>query len=428
MSDSNHSTRNHIVIPAILFLCFSPIFQLPVGAGEFLLRDGDKPIVFLGDSITQQHMYTTYIETYVLTRFPNWNVTFRNVGWGGDVAWLARRGQFDSGLARDVLSLKPAVVTIDFGMNDARGGDRNLPKYIKYQKKLVEKISALGSRVILISPSPEERDQKNQPAGSAYNHMLWKYTQALHKIAKQYNVPFIDQYTPFVKVIEEGRRAKLKNFILIPGGVHPNWAGHLVMAWAILRGMHAPAEVSSLEINVKGKKVVSATNCKVKDLKIDGGGVSFVRIDNALPWPIPQAGRFVLKVPDFDPIQDLSRYMLTVKGLNPGGSYELKIDGQPSAKFTAGQLSKGVNLTLQAGPITKQALLVRQEVINKNRIFFNSWRHVKLYHLPRWLNTPQTRALKQKELDRLAKELKNAEARINATRAPKPHRFEIIPI
>ncbi len=231
----------------LIVLAISPVVQ----AQEFLLRDGDKPIVFLGDSITQQHMYTTYIETFVLTRFPEWDVSFRNVGWGGDVAWLARRGSFDAGLKRDVLALKPAVVTIDFGMNDARGGNRNLPKYIKYQKLLVEKITASGARVILISPSPEERFQQGQPAGSAYNHMLWKYTTALKKIAEQYKVPFIDQYTPFVKVIESGRKANIKGFRLIPDGVHPNLSGHLVMAWAILKGMNAPSVVSELVIDVR---------------------------------------------------------------------------------------------------------------------------------------------------------------------------------
>ena len=34
-------------------------------------------MVFLGDSITEQRMYTAYIEAYVLTRFPDWKVRFR---------------------------------------------------------------------------------------------------------------------------------------------------------------------------------------------------------------------------------------------------------------------------------------------------------------------------------------------------------------
>ena len=38
-------------------------------AGEFFIKDGDR-VVFLGDSITEQRLYTTYIEAYALTRHP----------------------------------------------------------------------------------------------------------------------------------------------------------------------------------------------------------------------------------------------------------------------------------------------------------------------------------------------------------------------
>src|SRR5205814_7234501 len=59
-------------------------------AADFLIHDGDR-VVFLGDSITEQRLYTTYIEAYALTRHPKWNLIFRNVGWGGDTSWLRQR-------------------------------------------------------------------------------------------------------------------------------------------------------------------------------------------------------------------------------------------------------------------------------------------------------------------------------------------------
>src|SRR6185503_8699193 len=111
---------------------------LAAPAAEFFVHDGDR-VVFLGDSITEQRLYTTYIEAYALTRHPQWRLTFRNVGWGGDTAWLRQRAHPDEsklfaadaaaqqkmvedavgrGLRRDVLPLKPTAVTIDFGMND----------------------------------------------------------------------------------------------------------------------------------------------------------------------------------------------------------------------------------------------------------------------------------------------------------------------
>src|SRR5215470_3345286 len=51
--------------------------------GDFALKDGDR-VLFYGDSITEQRLYTTYVEHYVLTHYPERRITFINTGWGGD--------------------------------------------------------------------------------------------------------------------------------------------------------------------------------------------------------------------------------------------------------------------------------------------------------------------------------------------------------
>ena len=84
----------------------------------FYLKDGDR-VVFYGDSITDQRLYTTFVETYVVTRFPKLNVTFVHSGWGGDRVTGGGGGPIDVRLKRDVFAYKPTVVTIMLGMNDA---------------------------------------------------------------------------------------------------------------------------------------------------------------------------------------------------------------------------------------------------------------------------------------------------------------------
>src|SRR2546428_1208922 len=80
--------RFFVFVTVVLGLAFSVI------AGDFFIKDGDR-VVFLGDSITEQRLYTTYIEAYALTRHPNWKLSFRNVGWGGDTSWLRQRAHPD---------------------------------------------------------------------------------------------------------------------------------------------------------------------------------------------------------------------------------------------------------------------------------------------------------------------------------------------
>jgi hypothetical protein len=52
-------------------------------ADNFFFRDGDR-VVIIGDSITEQRLYSEYVEMWTVSRFPKWNITFRNVGIGGD--------------------------------------------------------------------------------------------------------------------------------------------------------------------------------------------------------------------------------------------------------------------------------------------------------------------------------------------------------
>ena len=401
---------------------------------KFFVRDGDNPIVFLGDSITEQRMYTAFIESYVLTRFPTWKLSFRNIGWGGDTSWLQQRQGFENGLKRDILALKPAAITIDFGMNDARGGDGSYPRYIEYSTKLVQSLKATGTRVALVTPSPEEHYQPNQPGGSGYNNMLWKYSLALKEIAKKEDVAWVDQYTPFIDVIRTGRGAGVLSNVegtgarLIPDGVHPNWAGHFVMAVAILEGLHAPSAVSSASLDAKSVHVRGSRGCKISLLtKSPAGVVSFKRVDNALPMPINNEARSVLAVPGFAALRELSDYQLRVVKLD-APAYDLAIDGQKTAHFTKEQLDEGVNLSLVAGPITDQSLKVLQMVLDKNNAYYYRWRNVQLGIDPKWQGTgPDFEAKRTAELKRVDDEIATKEAAINKERLPMPHEFTLTP-
>src|SRR5512138_1266176 len=84
----------------------------------YYLKSGDR-VVFYGDSITDQRLYTTFVESYTVTRFPNLNIAFIHSGWGGDRVTGGGGGPIDVRLKRDVLAYKPTVMTIMLGMNDA---------------------------------------------------------------------------------------------------------------------------------------------------------------------------------------------------------------------------------------------------------------------------------------------------------------------
>ena len=112
--------------------------------GPFAIKEGDR-IVFYGDSITDQRLYTTFVETYIVTRFPSMNVSFVHSGWGGDRVTGGGGGRIDHRLERDVFPYKPTVVTVMLGMNDAsyRPFDQKIfDVYAKGYEHLVESLKS----------------------------------------------------------------------------------------------------------------------------------------------------------------------------------------------------------------------------------------------------------------------------------------------
>src|SRR3954464_14552699 len=93
---------------------------------DFFFRPHDV-VIQTGDSITEQYQYSSDIELYLTTRFPEWNLTFLNAGIGGDTA-TGGANRF----ANHVLAEKPTCVTIDFGMNDGGYGGFDANRHKAY--------------------------------------------------------------------------------------------------------------------------------------------------------------------------------------------------------------------------------------------------------------------------------------------------------
>ena len=262
-------------------------------AGDFQIRDGDR-VVFLGDSITEQRLYTTYIEAYALTRHPTWKLTFRNVGWGGDTSWLRQRAHPDEkqlfaadeaaqqkmveesvgqGLSRDLLPLKPTFVTIKFGMNDHSYQpfrEDIFRAYVRSQTQLAKVLKANGARVAFLTPQPIE-DKRSDPDKDARNQSLRRFSDGLKEVAEKTGAVFVDQFDPYMAILLRERTGNPPTMIGGGDAVHPGPIGHTVMAWAVLKGLGAPALVSRAEIDAAGKKIVSGEGCVVSRLESSGG-------------------------------------------------------------------------------------------------------------------------------------------------------------
>jgi hypothetical protein len=193
-----------------------------------------------------------------------------------------------------------------------------------------------------------------------------------------------------------------------------------LLARIVLRELGAPALVSSVNVDAAEGNVIAAEGCRIDKLQVAAGGLSFDRLDQALPMPVLQFA---------DPslvLDDLSRYMLKVSWLK-APRYTLAIDGEKIREFTKEELAEGLNLTLCAGPITRQAQQVMTLVDQKNAAFSNS-KAVEIFNLPEWLQHINIEEKRKAEMAKRDKAVTDLEGQINVALKPKPHKFELRPV
>ncbi|MEI7955103.1 MAG: SGNH/GDSL hydrolase family protein [Verrucomicrobiota bacterium] len=402
---------------------------------EFALHDGDR-IVLLGDSITEQKLYTSYLEAYALTRFPKEKFTFFGRGWGGDTAWLRMRSfpdekalhaatgdaqqkliedSVDEALNRDVVAVKPTLVIINFGMNDHNYEafrEDIFKTYVRSQTHLTKSLIKNGAHVVLLTPQPIESRNGN-PSTDVRNQALGKFAAGLKGVATKEGATFVNQFDPYMAIMQHER--SLDANASIGGGdeIHPGPVGHTLMASIILQQLNAPSLVSRVDIGVaadQSAKLANAEKCVVTNVKFQKNELSFDRIDECLPMPVDERAMGALKLA---PLLDaLNRYELKVAGLT-AERYDVIIDGELASTLTNQELAKGANLALAAGPITKQSTDALALIIKKGPVVQSLW-EAEIHH-------------RNKQIPGLQEQRDHLEAQITAVCQPKPHHFVLKP-
>jgi len=416
---------------------------------EFPLKQGDT-WVMAGDSITAQHLHSNYFEAFCFARFPQLKFAFRNSGVGGHTipSTLAR---FDY----DIAAWKPTVVSVELGMNDKGGTPTD--KFVANMTTMVERIRSVKARPIILSASPVNDGTTMANLGG--NQRLHEYAVALKEFSTKEQIPYADQFHALVDVwglnksketmagtilklqqasaddalvgVEHLRAflaAQAKSpvpLVSMQGdAVHPGPPGQLMMAAALLKALGADGFVSSLTLAADGK-VVEAKGCKADGLKAEAGRIEFDRLDERLPFPIPEDAQTVTAF--YPTILDLSQYTLKVTGLKDG-SYSMKINGIASATLTSKELANGVNLTALSSaapatvnPITAQSRAILSAVANKENLV-GQWRGQSKQAF-----APGAAPELQEKLALVTKTVEEADEKIRQAAKPQKLHFEIAP-
>ena len=328
--------------------CFAMLILEAVSdAADFALQDGDT-VVFLGDSITAARTYGKFIENYTLLRYPNRKVRFINAGFGGDTAEGGLKR-----LERDVFAHKATVLTVAFGFNDIGWGvyadEEHKRKYLDAVRGIVSACRERGVRVYLCSaavtgadPAKSEESffQKMCDEGMALSKSLGgeaiDVQRSMREIQKR-----VWAWNAKLKESKQVKDDAKLDSLHVADGAHLTDLGQLAMAFAILKGLGAPADVSSAKLDFADGKLLSAAGCEVTQIRREDQRLEFTRLDEGLPF---NHGIFFALHYRFVPVpNELNRYLLSVQNL-PAGKYDVSADDRAVGSFTAAQLKDGVNI------------------------------------------------------------------------------------
>jgi lysophospholipase L1-like esterase len=351
-------------VARVAFLALAVTLSAAILAIAIPLPQGTR-VVFLGDSITEQLAYTRYAMDYFALRYPDVKITFRNAGWSGDTA----PGGLER-LQRDVLSLKPTVVTICFGMNDGRYTSFDQDRYDRYMKGmtgLVQMLKGNGIRVVLLTPGVVDEDIDNK----GYNQTLTRYAQGVKELAASEQVAVSD-----INALMGDAQARAKHddpkFTMIPDSVHPDPPGQALMAYGLLKAVGADQPAASVTIDA-ATRGVATDRAVVKNLRVTPQSVTFTRIDRAFPTYFDPEAATVFA---YAPIQqELNQYPFRVIGLQPG-DWKLTVDNVEVGAFSAEDLAKGVDLATRPGPWQKLGEQVNHTVATQEWIYRTRWKQL----------------------------------------------------
>lgn len=355
------------------------------GPGGLIVKSGDR-LAIVGDSITEQKMYSRMIENYVTACVPHLNVTVRQYGWSGE-----KTDGFLNRMDKDCLTFEPTLATICYGMNDARYRPFDVTNgrwYRDHYTSIVRKFKERGARVIVGSPGASGKlaTWVKSKSGTLEEHNLnlCALRDIALEVASNEQVPFADIFWPMyqAQILAPRRFNKSAEEYAVAGkdGIHPGWAGQVIMAHAFLTAMGFDGDLGTINVDLSADKATVSGMHEIKSFR--GGELTLV----STQYPYCAAGAIdddnsirsgMQLVPFFE---KLSRFQLRVAG---HGDKPIKVTwGAQSQTFTAAQASAGINLAEQfvENPFSEAFAKVDEAVLAKQQ--FETKQVKQLFHSP----------------------------------------------
>ena len=362
---------------ALFLLTLTSCLSLPrharaADAEPFELLDGDR-VAFVGNTFFEREQTHSYLETTLTTRWPNRNVTFRNLGWSGDTVFGHARAYFDQPpqgferLRRNIEEIKPTVLFVCYGMSESFEGSASLEPFragLNTMLDMLKNNAAPNARFVLLSPIRHERLAPPLPDPAEHNRHLRTYSDVIKEVAQQRGARYVEMFDTVIPENTSGEPVKQP---LTDNGIHLTDAGYWKAAGVIERELGLPPRGWTVELNATGTETVKGA--KVTGVRKEGGKLHF-----AVEAPLVPAPALPSDAPGALADAFGATRLVTVKGLS-AGNWVLHSREEDIVSATAGSAAewgKGVALAGDVPAVKVERL--RNLITSKNIQFFNRYR------------------------------------------------------
>ena len=391
------------------------------------LQQGDF-IAICGDSITEQRLYSVYMQDYLLMCQPVANLRTLQAGWSGE-----RAPGFQKRMENDVLTLGPNVATTCYGMNDGGYSPMTTEKgqrYLDSQRAIVKKFKENGIRLIVVgSPGCVDSDtyRKDPAQGVMYNRTLAELRDIARAIAKEENVIFANVYDPMMDVMAKAKAKYGKSYHVAGGdGVHPDFNGHLVMAYVFLKVLGCDGHIGTITVDMDsgrarataGHKILSAADGVIE---VESSRYPFCFFGDPAK---PRSTRGVIEFLPFN--EELNRFILAAENIDANAKCKVTW-GDATRQYTGAELAKGINLAADFldNPFS-EPFRRSEEVIAKQQAFETSLTKRLLHRIPDYLtHVPDAKEEFDRVTEKLCQKDKEMAAASSASVVPVRHSIKI---
>lgn len=310
-----------------------PVALLPVNAR----------LAIIGDSITEQKLYSKFIETYLLASAGRTDIKCFQFGWSGE-----RAEGFANRALNDLAVFSPSVATTCYGMNDGTYvpyNDALGTTYEKNMRNVVAKLQAAGVKhLVLGAPGGVDTKFFVRPATTPaqYNDTLAHFRDIDRRLASEFQTAFANVHDEMTGAMAKAKAALGEDYdVCGRDGVHPGANGQLLMAAAFLKGLGVDGGIGTITVDMNGASSASDGH--------QAAGSNGSAEVTSVKWPFCFDGdaktgtRSILPFCDFN--EKLNRLTLKVKNLTAS---KAKVSwGTESKEFTKEQLASGINLAAE---------------------------------------------------------------------------------